>query len=208
MAALGACPPLASPKALSWSTRLVGAYAQSSDANVMAEVSAILDEVGEDKAELHNLVGSLAGLAAHAVRAIAIQLEADLGLEQSPQQLPRLSEQRTRVLAACADALVAGAAARDRRSGADRRLGSDRRRAAPGNSQEQINLRLFGERRVGPPDRRSGIDRRDGTERRGFAVTEGSPLLPGAPATRDVHRAARPRLGLGAQVARESRPRP
>ena len=204
MATLGACPPLASPKALSWSTRLVGAYAEGSDANVMAEVAAILDEIGQDTTELHNLVGSLAGLAGHAVRAIAIQLEADLGLEDHPEgQLPRLSEQRTKVLAACADALIVGAGTRDRRSGADRRLGTDRRRDAPGNSRELINLRLFGERRVGPPDRRSGIDRRDSTDR-GLTVTREARQL----SCTSVNVSAHGRLGVGAQVGRGSRPRP
>ena len=57
---------------------------------------------------------------------------------------------------------------RERRSGLDRRLGSERRQLAPGNPSEQINLRLFGERRCGVTDRRSGVDRR------GFA---GSPPL-------------------------------
>jgi hypothetical protein len=49
---------------------------------------------------------------------------------------------------------------RERRSGLDRRLGSERRELAPGNPKEQINLRLFGERRCGVADRRSGIERR------------------------------------------------
>ena len=151
-----------SPEALSRSTRLVGAYANSVDGDVNAEVGAILDEVGRDKAELHNLVASLAGLAGHAVRAIAIRREADLGLEDDlPDQLPRLSEQRTRVLGECADALRSRAGKRERRSGLDRRLGSERRRVPPGNPIEQVNLRLFGERRSGVPDRRSGIDRRN-----------------------------------------------
>jgi hypothetical protein len=49
---------------------------------------------------------------------------------------------------------------RERRSGLDRRLGSERRQLPPGNPSEQVNLRLFGERRSGVPDRRSGVDRR------------------------------------------------
>src|SRR5437868_12760628 len=49
---------------------------------------------------------------------------------------------------------------RERRSGLDRRLGSERRQLAPGNPKEQVNLRLFGERRCGVLDRRSGADRR------------------------------------------------
>jgi hypothetical protein len=150
-----------SPDALSRSTRLVRAYANSVDGNVAAEVGAILDEVGRDRAELENLVASLAGLAGHAVRAMALRLEADLGLQQHlPDQLPRLSEQRTAVLDEWADALRSWADRRERRSGLDRRLGSERRRLAPGNPQEQVNLRLFGERRSGVPDRRTGIDRR------------------------------------------------
>lgn len=151
-----------SPQALSRSTRLVRAYADSADGNVAAEVGAILAEVGRDAAELQNLIVSLAGLAGHAVRAMAVRLEADLGIEHElPDQLPRLSEQRTKVLDECADALRSWADRRERRSGLDRRLGSERRQPAPGNPKEQINLRLFGERRSGVPDRRSGIDRRD-----------------------------------------------
>jgi hypothetical protein len=202
---LGAYAPPASPRALSLSTRLVGTYAERSDANVMAEVAAILDEVGEDRTELHNLVGSLAGLAGHAVRTIAIHLEADFGLEgASDGALPRLSEQRTKVLAACADALIVGAAARDRRSGVDRRLGIDRRQSTPGDPREQINLRLFGERRVGPADRRNGIDRRS-TDRGGLAVTRAGSEFSVASLAAD---ARRPRLGVRAQVGRGSRPRP
>jgi hypothetical protein len=150
-----------SPQALSWSTRLVRAYADSGDGNVTAEVGAVLEEVGRDEAELRNLVTSLAGLAGHAVRAIAVRLDADLGLElDEAGQLPRLSEHRTKVLAECADALRAWADTRERRTGLDRRLAPDRRQLAPGNPKEQINLRLFGERRVGVADRRSGLDRR------------------------------------------------
>jgi hypothetical protein len=55
---------------------------------------------------------------------------------------------------------------KERRSGLDRRLGAERRWAAPGSSREQINLRLFGERRSGLADRRSGFDRRCGIDRR------------------------------------------
>ena len=55
-----------SPQALSWSTRLVRAYADSGDGNVAAEVREVLEEVGSDNAELRNLIASLAGLAGHA----------------------------------------------------------------------------------------------------------------------------------------------
>jgi len=73
------------------------------------------------------------------------------GLAQSRQRIRRRAERDD---------------TRERRSGWDRRLGSERRQAAPGNPKEQINLRLFGERRVGVADRRSGFDRRSGIDRR------------------------------------------
>jgi hypothetical protein len=193
-----------SASALSRSTRLVRAYANSIDGVVMAEVAAILDEVGEDKAALHDLVGSLAGLAGHAVRAMAIRLEADLGLEdQSGRPLPRLSEQRSKVLEECSDALLEGAAKRERRSGLDRRLAPDRRRLAPGDPREQINLRLFGERRVGPADRRSG------SERRRFAadVRQSRPPFDAAIDARDAGLLAEPPVAR-ANVRRLPRPRP
>jgi hypothetical protein len=193
-----------SPEALSRSTRLVQAYANSVDGNVTAEVGAILDEVGRDKAELHNLVASLAGLAGHAVRAIAIRLEADLGLEHDlPDQLPRLSEQRTRVLGECADALRSRAGKRERRSGLDRRLGSERRQLAPGNPIEQVNLRLFGDRRSGVPDRRSGIDRRDSAR--------SGPLPPpsNGASTREAWAMPGPRrFGIRDHLGRVPRPHP
>jgi len=180
-----------SSQALSWSTRLVRAYADSGDGNVTAEVGAVLEEVGRDDSELRNLVASLAGLAGHAVRAIAVQREADLGLASDPHApLPRLSEERAKVLSECADALRSWADARERRSGLDRRLASDRRTAAPGDSAEQINLRLFGERRVATADRRSGTDRRN-------APAAAPPVW----ATRD-----RSRTGLRTHAA--PRPRP
>jgi hypothetical protein len=193
-----------SPEALSRSTRLVRAYADSVDGNVNAEVGAILDEVGRDKTELHNLVASLAGLAAHAVRAIAVRLEADVGVEHHlPDQLPRLSEQRTKVLDECADALQSWANKRERRSGLDRRLGSERRRLAPGNPIEQVNLRLFGERRSGLPDRRSGTDRRDSAGN--------APLTPTPDGAHAGETGASPsprRLGIHAHAGRVRRPRP
>jgi hypothetical protein len=183
-----------SPQALSWSTRLVRAYADSGDGDVSAEVGAVLEEVGRDRAELRNLVASLAGLAGHAVRAVAVQREVDLGLASDPHApLPRISDERAKVLSECADALRSWANARERRSGRDRRLAPDRRVAAPGSSAEQINLRLFGERRVGVPDRRSGADRR------GFAATAPQETLP----TRD-----RSRLIVPAHAGPIPRPRP
>lgn len=183
-----------SPQALSRSTRLVRAYADSGDGNVAAEVREVLEEVGSDNAELRNLIASLAGLAGHAVRAIAVQREADLGLESNPDApLPRLSEERTKVLADCADALRSWADLRERRSGLDRRLAPDRRRSAPGNPSEQINLRMFGERRVGAADRRSGIDRRN------FAAT----------APQETWATDNPsRLGMRTHAGPRPRPRP
>jgi hypothetical protein len=184
-----------SSDALSRSTRLVSAYADSVDGNVGAEVGAVLDEIGRDRDELQNLVASLAGLAGHAVRAIAVRLEADLGIESDPAtRLPRLSEQRTKVLGECADALRAWAHKRERRSGMDRRLAPDRRQLAPGNPKEQVNLRLFGERRVGPADRRSGLDRRD--------------LVLHASGASEASGLDRPGLGRRGQARPLSRPRP
>lgn len=166
-----------SPRALSWSSRLVVAYTESSDGSVVGDVEPILEEIGDDKVELRNLVASLAGLAGHAVMVIAVRLEADLGHEQPPEtRLERVLEQRDEVLLNCAEALRefraasvhlppatslgAWAAMRERRSGNERRLAPDRRRQPPGNPSETINLRLFGERRGGGADRRSGIERR------------------------------------------------
>jgi hypothetical protein len=137
----------------------------------------ILDEIGDDKAELRDLVASLAGLAGHAVMVIAVRLEADLGHEQpSETRHERVLEQRDEVLLNCAEALrefrtaslqlppatslAAWAAMRERRSGVERRLAPDRRRRPPGNPSETINLRLHGERRTGDAERRSGVERR------------------------------------------------
>lgn len=166
-----------SPRALSWSTQLVRAYTESSNGSVAGGVDSILDEIGDDRIELRNLIASLAGLAGHAVIVIAVRLEADLGSDQPPDtRFERVLEQRDDVLLKCVEALrefraasvqlppatslAAWAALRERRSGKERRLAPDRRRRAPGNPSETINLRLFGERRVGGADRRSGIDRR------------------------------------------------
>jgi hypothetical protein len=167
-----------SPRALSWSTRLVLAYTESEDGSVTGDVDPILDEIGDSKAELRNLVASLAGIAGHAVMVIAVRLEADLGHDQpSETRYERVLEQRDEVLLRCGEALrefgpaelrlppatslAAWAAMRERRPGIERRLSPDRRRRTPDKPSEKINLRLFGERRVGEADRRSGIERRD-----------------------------------------------
>jgi hypothetical protein len=43
-------------------------------------------------------------------------------------------------------------------------MGSNRRHLPSPNPSETINLRLFGERRIGLADRRSGVDRRASSE--------------------------------------------
>jgi hypothetical protein len=167
-----------SPQALSWATELVSAYTESKDGNLAAEVDSILNEIGKDKAELHNLLASLSGLAAHAVMVIAARIEADLRVEEGPEEhYERLREYRTKVLNDCATALREFRPAThklspgtgietwltmtgERRSGRERRIGTDRRTRAPGSSSEKINLRIYGERRKGVADRRSGEDRR------------------------------------------------
>lgn len=174
--------PAYSPRALSWATALVRAYTDSVDGDVTAEVEAILGEVGEDEAELRNLVALLAGLAGHAVMVITAHLQADPQLDDDPEALLALiSEHRDKVLGECVEALrefrpaslrlppatrpAESDSTTERRSGLERRVGSDRRRLAPGNPSEKINLRLFGERRLRIADRRSGTDRRrDGGE--------------------------------------------
>lgn len=162
-------------RALSWSTGLVRAYTDSVDGNLTANVEAVLDEVGQDEAELRNLVASLTGLAGHAVMVIAARLEADLEPEDDREKRhARVRQQRAKVLDECTEALRefrpatlelpaatdGEAPDRERRSEFDRRVGSNRRHLAPGSPPEKINLRLFGERRVGVSDRRSGGDRR------------------------------------------------
>jgi hypothetical protein len=167
-----------SREALSRSTQLVLAYTDSVDGRVTEDLEPILEAIGDDKAELRDLVASLAGLAGHAVMVIAVRLEADLGHEQpSATRHERVLEQRDEVLLRCAEALrefrtaslrlppasslAAWAAMRERRSGLERRLAPDRRRRPPGNSSETINLRLYGERRTGDAERRSGTERRN-----------------------------------------------
>jgi len=162
-------------RALSWSTELVRAYTDSVNGDLTADVDAILDELGEDEAELRNLLASLAGLAGHAVMVIAARLEADLAPEDDrDKRQARVLQQRAKVLDECTEALRAFRPAvlnlpaatgdeapdRERRSTFDRRMGSNRRHLPPGSPSEKINLRLFGERRVGVSDRRSGGDRR------------------------------------------------
>lgn len=166
-----------SPRAVSGAAQLVRAYTDSVDGNVAAELSVILDDVGGDEAQLRNLLASIAGLAGHAVMLIAARLEADAGPDDNPERrLQALSERREEVLLECARALrefrpaslhiprassdAAMGGIWERRSGSDRRVGTDRRRQPSGSSSEKINLRLFGERRVGVVDRRRGTDRR------------------------------------------------
>jgi hypothetical protein len=147
------------------------------DGNLAGDVEPILEEIGDSKVELRNLVASLAGLAGHAAMVIAVRLEAELASEDDTRsRAERVMEQRDEVLLSCVEALRdfrpasislppasnvgAWAAMRERRSGRDRRLSLERRLRPPGNPSEKINLRLFGERRVGAPDRRSGVERR------------------------------------------------
>jgi hypothetical protein len=168
--------PSYSPEAVARAARLVLAYTESPDGLLAEDAQSVLSEITHED-DLRSLVISLAGLAGHAIMVIAVRLEADLGHEQDPAtRADRVLEQRDEVLQACADALrefrpaslrlppatslAAWAAIRERRSGVERRLAPDRRRRPPGNPSEKINLRLFGERRVGAVDRRSGIERR------------------------------------------------
>ena len=168
-------------QAISRSRRLVHAYTDSVDGDLTDDVYGVLEEVGENEAELRNLVASLAGVAGHAVMVIAARLEADLGgSDDWEERLSRLSHQRTIVLDECTESLrefrpaaielplaPGGAPEVERRSGLERRVGSNRRHLPPENPSERINLRLFGERRVGLSDRRSGADRRIGEPARG-----------------------------------------
>jgi hypothetical protein len=165
-----------SHKALFSAAQLVRTYTDSVDGDVTAEISAVLDELGDDTDALRGLLASLAGLAGHAVMVITTRLEVETGAEESlERRLERASDLREKVLTECAQAVrefrpaavgfppPAGTTMRgiwDRRSGAERRMGTDRRRQPPGSSSEKINLRLFGERRVGRGNRRSGTDRR------------------------------------------------
>jgi hypothetical protein len=166
-----------SPKSVSWAAQLVRAYTDSIDGNIAAEVTAILKEIGRDKAELRSLVAALAGLGGHAVMVVSAHLDASLAVEEDTERRrQRLEKQRTQVIAECARAVrefrpasvhlpaapsTAGSTPlRERRSGFDRRLGTDRRQRERGNPSERINLQLFGERRRLVADRRSGTDRR------------------------------------------------
>jgi hypothetical protein len=166
-----------SQKVLWSAAQLVRSYTDSVDGDVTADVNAILDELGGDEAALRGLLASSASIAGHAVMIITARLEADAGTEEDLQRrLERVSKLREEVLAECVRAVRefrpaalhlpparSGAAMRgiwERRSGSERRMGSDRRQQAPGSSAEKINLRLFGERRLGGGDRRTGSDRR------------------------------------------------
>jgi hypothetical protein len=176
-------------RALSWSSRLVLAYTDSLDGNLTEDVDAVLVEVSEREEELDDLVASLAGLAGHAVMVIAARLEADLAPEDDREKRnARLLQQRSRVLDECMGALrefrpaildlpaATGDEAPDqeRRSGLDRRVGSNRRHLASDSPAEKINLRLFGERRMGLSDRRSGADRRSTDDTSGSPADETS----------------------------------
>lgn len=163
-------------RALLSAAQLVRAYTDSVDGNLTAELDAILDDLEDGKAELRDLVASLAGLAGHAVMVIATRLETDSGVEADlERRLERVGELREEVLVECIRAVrefgpaavqfpppsrTAMRGIWERRSGSERRVGTDRRRLPPGSSSEKINLRLFGERRVGRGNRRSGADRR------------------------------------------------
>jgi hypothetical protein len=156
----------------------VRAYADDESESLRAQVTSILDELGEDEAALSDLIVSLAGLTGQAITALAKRLNADdRQPEPDPQrQLEKLADIRSGVLVKCAEALRQSRPAtlpfypssvsatqevvNERRSGFDRRVGSDRRHRPPGNPSQKINLRLFGERRVAVVDRRSGVDRR------------------------------------------------
>ena len=159
-------------RALSRSTGLVRAYTDSVDGDLTADVDALLDQIADEE-ELCDVLASLAGLAGHAVMVIAARLEADLAPEDDPDaRQARVLQERANVLDECTRALREFRPAvlnlppggetgdRERRSGFDRRVGSNRRHLAPGSPPEKINLRLFGERRMGVSDRRRGGDRR------------------------------------------------
>ena len=172
-------PPVEySARSLSWAAQLVRAYADNESENLRAQVTSILDELGEDEAALSDLIASLAGLTGQAITALAKRLAAnDRQPDPDPQRrLEKLADIRSGVLVECAEALRQSRPAtlpfypssvsatqevmNERRLGFDRRVGSDRRHRPTGNPSQKINLRLFGERRVAVVDRRSGVDRR------------------------------------------------
>lgn len=167
------------------SIRLGLAYTDSVDGDVATDVDAVLEEVGEDRAELRDLVASLAGLAGHAVMVITERLEASLEPEHDrARRIQRFSRLRTSVIEECAAALRESRPASlllaprndiveydgvtERRSGLDRRLGTSRRHLPADSPSAKISLRMHGERRVGISDRRIRIDRR------GFSADEAS----------------------------------
>jgi hypothetical protein len=180
-------PPVEySARSLSWAAQLVRAHADNDSEVLRAQVSAILEELGEDESALSDLIASLAGLSGQAITALAKRVDAnDRQPDPDPQRrIARLAEIRSAVLVECAEALRqsrpatlpfypstvrrTAEATSERRSGFDRRVGSDRRHRPSGNPSQKINLRLFGERRVAVVDRRSGVDRRlDGADSRG-----------------------------------------
>ena len=165
-----------SHRALFSAAQLVRAYTGSVDGDLTAEITAILNDLGDDATAVRGLVASIAGLAGHAVMVITTRLEVDTAAEEDlERRLERAADLREKVLAECVLAVREFRPAAvdfpppssksmsgmwERRSGSERRMGTDRRRQPPGSSSEKINLRLFGERRVGKGNRRSGTDRR------------------------------------------------
>lgn len=169
-------------RALARSIRLGLAYTDSVEGDVATEVDSVLGEVGADRAELRDLVASLAGLAGHAIMVITERLEASLEPERDPRRrMQRFSRLRTSVIEECAAAVRESRPASlllvprkgnaewdgvsERRSGLDRRLGTSRRSLPPDSPSAKISLRMHGERRTGVTDRRIRIDRR------GFSAT-------------------------------------
>ena len=165
-----------SHRALVSASQLVLTYTDSVDGDVTAEIDAVLDALGDDTAAVRGLLASVVGLAGHAVMVIATRLELDTVVEDDLEhRQQRVSGLRDKVLAECLGAVrefrpaalhfppPSSTSTRgiwDRRFGPERRIGSERRLQTPGSSSEEINLRLFGERRVRGDDRRSDADRR------------------------------------------------
>ena len=95
-----------SHKALFSAAQLVRTYTDSVDGDVTAEISAVLDELGDDTDALRGLLASLAGLAGHAVMVITTRLEVETGAEESlERRLERASDLREKVLTECAQAV-------------------------------------------------------------------------------------------------------
>lgn len=157
-------------QALARVTRVVGAYTDP-DIDGAAEVEAVLDEIGRDKAELRDLVASLGSLAAHAVTVLSENSswsESELfpwqrrakALHQMLEISQASSSASTRRSWDEAVAEPTRPTTIERRSGFDRRRARDRRFRSPGNPVEQVIVRRDGDRRHGPADRRSGVERR------------------------------------------------